>query len=156
MIYGIDVSPLLASAGVVGIVVGMALKETLSDMFSGVLIVVDRPFTEGDRIQLDKPSGHWGGWGDVKKVGLRRTWVENSDGVTISYPNSVLAQATVINFSRRHEVDDKPVRVRIRFAVDWSADPDQVIEIAQAAIAQGLKQADRLSLIHISEPTRPY
>ena len=139
-IYGVQVTPLLAAGGAVGIVVAMALKETFSDMFSGVMILADRPFAEGDRIQIKKPSGHWGGWGDVKEIGLRRTKVENSDGIIINYPNSELAQSSIINFSDKNDALH-PVRVRVRFSVDWSADLEKTVAVATKAIEAGLHKA---------------
>lgn len=139
-IYDVDISPLLAGAGVVGLVLGLALKENLANVFAGISILIDRPFSEGDRIQLKKPSGHWGGWGDVKSIGLRRTKVENSDGIIVNYPNADLAQSTIINFSDKND-EEQPVRVRIRFNVDWSADLDLAVEVARAAICVGVEAA---------------
>ena len=56
-IYDVDISPLLAGAGVAGLVIGLALKETLANVLAGIAILVDRPFSENDRVQLKKPSG---------------------------------------------------------------------------------------------------
>ena len=139
-IYGISITPLLAGAGVASVIIGLAIKELLSDMFAGVSIMTDRPFSEGDRIEVRKISGHWGGWGDVKEIGLRRSKVENTDGVIINYPNSLLAQSTIVNFSDKND-EHKPVRVRIRFSVDWTSDVDAAIKISEEAIYSGLNTA---------------
>ena len=144
-IYGVEITPLLASAGVISVVVGMSLKEGLTDMFSGLFILADRPFAEGDRIQIKKPSGPWGGWGNVAEIGLRRTKVENTDGVVVNYTNSELAQSTVINFSDKNQANI-PVRVRVRFAVSWSADLDKTIEITREAIRTALDIAQEKDL----------
>lgn len=146
-IYDVDVSPLLAGAGVVGLVVGLALKETLANVLAGVAILIDRPFAEHDRIQLKKPSGHWGGWGNVKEIGLRRTKVENTDGVVINYPNSELANSTIINFSDKNQRGGggpQPIRVRVRYCVAWSADIDKAIEVSKAAIWRGVDKASTM------------
>ena len=143
-IFNVDVSPLLASAGIAGIVIGLAVKEVVADMLAGVSILADRPFAERDRIQVEKPSGHWGGWGDVKKIGLRRTRVLNTDGVVVNYPNSELIQSTIINFSDTNDHHD-PVRVRVRFCVDWSADLDKVSALAEEAIVRGIQKAAGLA-----------
>ena len=143
-IFNVDVSPLLASAGIAGIVIGLAVKEVVADMLAGVFILADRPFAERDRIQVEKPSGHWGGWGDVKKIGLRRTRVLNTDGVVVNYPNSELIQSTIINFSDTNDHHD-PVRVRVRFCVDWSADLDKVSALAEEAIVRGIQKAAGLA-----------
>ena len=139
-IYGVNITPLLAGAGVASVIIGLAIKELLSDMFAGISIMTDRPFSEGDRIEVRKISGHWGGWGDVKEIGLRRSKVENTDGVIINYPNSLLAQSTIVNFSDKND-EHKPVRVRIRFSIDWGSDVDTAIKVSEKAIFSGLNTA---------------
>jgi len=139
-IYGVNITPLLAGAGVASVIIGLAIKELLSDMFAGISIMTDRPFTEGDRIEVRKISGHWGGWGDVKEIGLRRSKVENTDGVIINYPNSLLAQSTIVNFSDKND-EHKPVRVRIRFSVDWHSDIETAMKVSEEAIFSTLKIA---------------
>ena len=118
-INGIKVGPVLAGAGIFGIAIGLAAKETLADILAGIFLIADRPIRIGDRIIIDKIGKHWGGWGDVVDIGLRRTRIRNTDGVVVNYPNSVLATSTIKNFS----MDAQPVRVRIRFQADFSADP---------------------------------
>jgi small-conductance mechanosensitive channel len=129
-INGIAVSPILAGAGIFGVAVGFAAKETIADILSGIFLIVDRPIRIGDRVTIDKIGKHWGGWGDIIDIGLRRTVIRNTDGVIVNYPNSLLASGIIKNFS----IDPKPVRARIRFQVDYSANPDKVREIVFAAI----------------------
>ena len=90
----------------------------------------DRPIRIGDRIIIDKIGKHWGGWGDVIDVGLRRTIIRNTDGVIVNYPNAVLAASTIKNFS----FDPQPVRARIRFQTDFDVDPEQVRSITIGVI----------------------
>ena len=118
-INGIQVGPVLAGAGIFGIAIGLAAKETLADILAGIFLIADRPIRIGDRIIIDKIGKHWGGWGDVVDIGLRRTTIRNTDGVIVNYPNAVLASSTIKNFS----IDPQPVRARIRFQTDYSADP---------------------------------
>jgi small-conductance mechanosensitive channel len=129
-VHHVSISPLLAGAGIAGIAVGLAAKETLADILAGVFLVVDRPLRVGDRVKIERPGRHWGGWGDVVDVGLRRTLVRNTDGVVINYPNSVLAGSVITNFSH----DKGSVRVRVRFQVDYSADLDKASTVGEAAI----------------------
>lgn len=131
-INGIEVGPVLAGAGIFGIAIGLAAKETLADILAGIFLIADRPIRIGDRIVIDKIGKHWGGWGDVIDIGLRRTVIRNTDGVIVNYPNSMLAASTIKNFS----MDSQPVRARIRFQTDFSADPDLVREKTIAAIEQ--------------------
>lgn len=129
-INGVEVAPVLAGAGIFGIAIGLAAKETLADILSGIFLIADRPIRIGDRIIIDKIGRHWGGWGDVVDIGLRRTTIRNTDGVIVNYPNAVLAASTIKNFS----MDPQPVRARVRFQVDYTADPEEVTRITIAAI----------------------
>jgi len=128
--HNIAITPFLASAGIAGIAIGLAAKETLSDILAGIFLITDRPIRIGDRIKIERPGKHWGAWGDVVEIGLRRTQIRNSDDIILDYPNSVLANSIITNFSYL----DKPVRVRIRFQVDYDADLDHVERVAMQAI----------------------
>jgi small-conductance mechanosensitive channel len=129
-IHGIKITPFLASAGIVGIAIGLAAKETLSDILAGIFLITDQPARIGDRVKIESPGTHWGGWGDVVDVGLRRTRVRNTDGVIVNYPNNVLANSVITNFS----YEDEPVRVRVRFQVNYNCDLEQASEVARRAI----------------------
>ena len=129
-VNGIEVGPVLAGAGIFGIAIGLAAKETLADILAGIFLIADRPIRIGDRIIIDKIGKHWGGWGDVIDIGLRRTTIRNTDGVIVNYPNAVLAGSTIKNFS----MDPKPVRARIRFQTDYSADPELVMATTIKAV----------------------
>jgi len=129
-INGIAVSPILAGAGIFGVAVGFAAKETIADILSGIFLIIDRPIRIGDRVTIDKIGKHWGGWGDIIDIGLRRTIIRNTDGVVVNYPNSLLSSGIIKNFS----INPTPVRARVRFQVDYSASPEKVRAIAFAAI----------------------
>ncbi|MGH1426902.1 MAG: mechanosensitive ion channel family protein [Arenicella sp.] len=131
-INGIAVSPILAGAGIFGVAVGFAAKETIADILSGIFLIVDRPIRIGDRVTIDRIGKHWGGWGDIVDIGLRRTVIRNTDGVIVNYPNSLLSSGIIKNFS----IDPKPVRARVRFQVDYSANPDEIRRLVFAAITK--------------------
>jgi len=126
----IEITPLLAGAGIAGIAVGLAAKELLADILSGVFLITDRPLRVGDRVKIESIGRHWGGWGDVVDIGLRRTRIRNTDGVVVNYPNSVLCNSIITNFS----FEEHPVRVRIRFQVGYDADLDLTRKVALEAI----------------------
>ncbi|PWQ99687.1 mechanosensitive ion channel family protein [Leucothrix pacifica] len=131
-VNGIQVGPVLAGAGIFGIAIGLAAKETLADILAGIFLIADRPIRIGDRIMIEKIGKHWGGWGDVVDIGLRRTTIRNTDGVIVNYPNAVLASSTIKNFS----MDPRPMRVRIRFQTDYSADTAKVKAVTLDTIDQ--------------------
>lgn len=90
--WGIDVGAWLATAGVLGLVLGLAAKDTLSNLFAGLFILADAPYQVGDFINLDS-----GERGRVEQIGLRSTRLLTRDDIQITVPNSVIAQAKIIN-----------------------------------------------------------
>lgn len=129
-IHGVEITPFLASAGIAGIAIGMAAKETLADILAGIFLIADRPIRVGDRVKIESIGKHWGAWGDVVDLGLRRTRIRNTDGVIANYPNGLLANSVITNFS----FEDEPIRVRVRFQVNYNVDLKKACEVARAAI----------------------
>lgn len=129
--FGIEVTAVLASAGIAGIAIGLAAKETLADILAGIFIISDQPIRIGDRVNLERIGQHWGSWGDVVDIGLRRTKIRNPDGVVVNYPNSVLATSVITNFSDQKE---EPIRARVRFQVGYLEDIDKVTDLATQVI----------------------
>ena len=130
-INSIKISPLLAGAGIFGVSIGFAAKETIADILSGIFLISDRPIRIGDRVKIEQIGRHWGAWGDIEDIGLRRTRIRNTDGISVNYPNSLLANSVITNFS----YSDTPVRVRIRLQVDFSAD----LEVTQGLIIDAIE-----------------
>ncbi|MCK5896689.1 MAG: mechanosensitive ion channel family protein [Cocleimonas sp.] len=126
----IAVSPLLAGAGIFGVALGFAAKETIADILAGIFLITDRPVRVGDRIKVESIGRHWGGWGDIVDIGIRRTQVRNTDGVIVNYPNSVFSNSVIRNFS----FEDSSVRVRLRFQVPYDADIDFIREVTLGII----------------------
>ena len=133
-INNVKISPLLAGAGIVGVSLGFAAKETIADVLSGIFLIADRPIRVGDRVKIEQIGRHWGGWGDIVDIGLRRTRVRNTDGVNVNYPNSVLANSVIKNFS----FESKAVRVRVRFQLDYSAD----LQLAEKLTIDAIENCD--------------
>jgi len=129
-IWEIEISPLLAGAGIIGISLGFAAKEFIADILAGVFLITDRPMAVGDRIKVERIGSDWGSWGDVIDIGLRRTQIRNTDGVVINYPNAILSNSVITNFS--HE--ESPMRVRVRFSVSLDADLAQAKEVTRRAV----------------------
>ena len=129
-INSIKISPLLAGAGIFGVSIGFAAKETIADILSGIFLITDRPIRVGDRVKIEHIGRHWGAWGDIEDIGLRRTRIKNTDGISVNYPNSLLAHSIITNFS----YSDAPVRVRIRLQVDFAADLELSKKLIVAAI----------------------
>jgi small-conductance mechanosensitive channel len=121
VIWGIDATAWLASAGIIGIAVGFAARDTLANLISGVSIVADAPYKIGDYIVLDT-----GERGLVVSLGIRSTRLLTRDDVEISIPNAVIGTAKIINESGgpwiRH-------RIRLPVGVAYDSDIDKVIDV---------------------------
>ena len=120
MIWGIDATAWLASAGVIGIAVGFAAKDTLANLFSGFFIVADAPYKIGDFIVLDT-----GERGQVTHVGMRSTRMLNRDDIEITIPNAVIANSKITNESGGPWQKE---RIRIKVGVAYGSDLEQVCE----------------------------
>lgn len=118
VIWNIDVTAWLASAGIVGIAVGFAAKDTLSNLFSGVFILADAPYKVGDFIVMDT-----GGRGKVTHIGLRSTRILTRDDIEVTIPNSVIGNSTIVNQSGG---PSEKMRVRLNIGVAYGSDIDQV------------------------------
>ncbi len=93
--FGIDITAAVAALGLTGFALSLAAKDTLTNMISGVILAVDRPFRIGDRIYNDEI----GGWVDVVEIGLRSTQVHTRDNRMVIIPNAQLADNSVINYN---------------------------------------------------------
>ena len=116
--WDININGILAYAGVLGVVLGLAAKDTVSNFFAGIFLMADAPFKEGDYILLDT-----GERGYVKKMGLRSTRFMTRDDIEITIPNSVIAASKIVNESGGPgEIE----RVRITLTVAYDSDLDEV------------------------------
>ncbi|MCP5098678.1 MAG: mechanosensitive ion channel, partial [Chloroflexi bacterium] len=93
--YGIEVSALVTTLGIGSLAIALAAQETLGDMFTGLTIMVDRPFQVGDRVELLDLNT----WGDVTNIGLRSTRILTRDHRTVTVPNSVIGKGLIVNYS---------------------------------------------------------
>jgi len=123
LIWGINPIGWLASAGIVGIAVGFAAKDTLANLFSGFFIVADAPYKIGDYINLDT-----GERGRVSAIGLRSTRLVTRDDVEITIPNGVIANAKIVNESGGPYLK---IRNRIPVGVAYGSDVDHVCAVLQ-------------------------
>ncbi len=123
-VWNIDATAWLASAGVLGIALGFAAKDTLANLFSGFFIVADSPYKIGDYIVLDS-----GERGRVTNVGIRSTRILTRDDVEITLPNALIANGKIINESGGPHVKE---RIRIGVGAAYGSDVDHVCEVLQS------------------------
>ena len=115
---GIGIAPLLGGAGVMGLALSFAAKDTLSNLIAGVLLIMDRPFKVGDRIELWNAPRETGTWGDVTEIGLRATKIRNPDNLVVVVPNNEIMRRDIINYT----MSGDDIRLRIPFSCAYESD----------------------------------
>jgi small-conductance mechanosensitive channel len=124
--WNIPLTSWLTSAGIVGIAVGFAAKDTLSNLFSGIFIVADSPYKVGDFVVLDERIR-----GQVIEIGMRSTRLMTRDDIEVTVPNAVIANAQIVNETGGpHE----KMRVRVKVEAAYGSDVDQVREVLMSCI----------------------
>ena len=119
--WAVPLTSWLASAGVLGIAVGFAAKDSLSNLFSGIFIVADTPYKIGDFVVLDNTIR-----GEVLEIGMRSTRLLTRDDIEITVPNAVIANSQIVNQTGGpHE----KMRVRVKVEAAYGSDVDQVEDV---------------------------
>lgn len=123
--WNIDISPLLATAGIAGIAIGFAVRDSLANILGGIQLVLDKTFKVGDKVEIDS-----GVMGVILDIGLRSTKLRTYDNEVIYIPNGQLANARLKNFT----VPDVSVRVNVNFGVEYGSDPEKVRQVVLEAV----------------------
>lgn len=131
-ILEVDITPLLAAGGIVGIAAGFAGKDILGNFFSGAVIAADQPFRIGDRIEIQNYLG------DVISIGARSTRIQTMDNQLVTIPNSLLTNDIVVNYAE----PDVKIKVRINIGVAYGSDIEEVkkilLQVAREVVESGL------------------
>ncbi|MBA2588217.1 MAG: mechanosensitive ion channel family protein [Alphaproteobacteria bacterium] len=122
--FGVQTTSLIAVLGAAGLAIGLALQGTLSNVASGVMLLVLRPFRVGQFVEIG------GKQGTVREIGLFTTLMITRDNIYVSMPNSAIFGATIINYTR-----ERLRRVNVLVPVDWCNDVEQVEDVLMAAMA---------------------
>lgn len=120
IVWGIDVTAWLASAGIIGIAVGFAAKDTLSNIISGIFILADKPYSVGDFVELGS-----GETGIVQAIGLRSTRITTFNDEEVTIPNTVIANEAIVNKSTGPDTG----RVNLDIGVAYGTDVEKVKQI---------------------------
>jgi small-conductance mechanosensitive channel len=125
--FGINVVALTAAMGIAGLAFSLAAQDTLSDAISGFIILADRPFRVGDRIEIESV----GTWGDVVDIGLRTTRIRTRDNRMVIVPNSMIGKNQVINYT----YPDPHYRIQTHVGIAYGTD----IETARQLIIETVR-----------------
>ncbi len=120
--FEIDITALLAAAGIAGIAVALAEQDIIGNFFAGIVIATDKPFRLGDRVRIDTF------FGDVVSLGARSTRIRTMDNQVVTIPNTKVTSNVVTNYS----MPDSTLKVRIPFSVAYGADMDKVTDLLLA------------------------
>jgi MscS family membrane protein len=126
--FGINVSAFAAALGIGGLAISLAARDTIADAIAGFIILVDRPFRIGDRIEIEE----LGTWGDVIDIGLRTTRIRTRDNRMVIVPNSIIGSNQVINYT----YPDPRYRIQTHVGVAYGTN----IEAARQVMVQAVRQ----------------
>ena len=136
-VLGFNLGPLLTSAGVAGVAIGLAAQNIVKDCFNGFLILIDDQFNVGDVVRVAGVSG------TVETMTLRRTQVRDGDGTLYIVPNSQIT--TVANLTRDFSV------ATINVSVDFSANPDEVMALLKD-VAMSVRNDPAYKDVYLADP----
>ncbi len=127
-LWGIDLSGLLVGAGFLGIVVGLAARETLGSIIAGFVLMFSRPFTLGDWVEVGDHEGI------VTGITIMNTRLKNFDGESVVIPNDNVSNRPITNRTGQGHL-----RTRLDVGIDYEADPEHAQEVALETI-EGLDE----------------
>ena len=136
-ILGVNLGPLLASAGIAGVAIGLAAQTIVKDVLNGMLIILEDQFNVGDTVRLTGMTG------TVEAMSLRRTEVRDGDGTLYIVPNSQIT--TVANLSRDFSV------ATVNVSVDFSASPDKVVPLL-TSVAMDIRKDPAFAPVFLKDP----
>jgi small conductance mechanosensitive channel len=136
-IFDLNLAPLLASAGVAGVAIGLAAQTIVKDMINGMLVLVEDQYNVGDWITIAGVTG------TVESMSLRKTAVRGGDGTLFLVPNSQITN--VANQSRDYSTST------LNISVDFSADPDKVIALLKRVVSE-VRQEPAYKDVFLGDP----
>jgi MscS family membrane protein len=125
--FNIEVSGLVATLGIGSLAIALAAQAALADTISGFVIMVDRPYRIGDRIEIQD----LGTWGDVVDIGLRSTRIRTLDNRMVIVPNSVMGKSLIVN----HSYPDTHYRIQTHVGVAYGTDIEKARKIIVEAVS---------------------
>ncbi len=132
-IWGVDITPYLAGAGIAGIILGLALQDSLKNILGGISLLLDKTYQVGDKVALEN-----GEIGQISDIGLRSTKMVTYDNEVLYVPNGYMANSRVRNYTR----PDPSVRVKVDFGVEYGSDVGHVQKVVLKVIdsIEGVKK----------------
>lgn len=141
--FNVEISGLVATLGIGSLAIALAAQASLSDIFSGFVIMIDRPFRIGDRIELQDLDT----WGDVADIGLRSTRIRTRDNRMVIIPNSVIGKTLIVN----HSFPNSHYRIVIQVGVGYGSDIElaRKVMIEAAGGVEGIRTEDPIEALFL-------
>ncbi len=124
-IWSIDLTPVFASAGVAGIAIALAAKDTLANFFGGISLFLDKVYRVGDYVIIDNTER-----GEVVEIGIRSTRIITRDDVLVNIPNSIMATSKIINESAPYPQYRIKIPVGVAYGTDLELVEGVLLDIA--------------------------
>lgn len=138
--FGVDIKPLLASAGIAGLAIGFGAQTLVKDVINGFFILVENQFDIGDTVKAAGVSGV------VEEITMRRTLLRDGDGTLHIIPNSAI---NIVSNSTRDWS-----QVNMHVAVDYSEDTDRIVDLLKQ-VAQAFYNDAAFKQDVVAEPQVP-
>lgn len=137
-LFQINITPLIAGAGIFGIAIALAAQDLFSNFFGGAVIITDQPFKVGDRVLINDILG------DVTHIGPRSTRIITLDSDVVTIPNNKITTSVVRNFS----LPSPQVRIQIPVSVAYGTEIDQVKKVLSRIADEALKSKGDIITAH--------
>ncbi|ODR83009.1 mechanosensitive ion channel protein MscS [Haladaptatus sp. W1] len=124
-VWEVDITGLLVGAGFLGIVVGMAARQTLGSLLAGFMLMFARPFEIGDWVIIEEEEGI------VTDISIVNTRIQTFDGEYVMIPNDIVGGSTIINRSRKGRL-----RLEVDVGVDYEADVERAAAVAKEVMRE--------------------
>ncbi len=128
--FDVNVSAFVTTLGIGSLAIALAAQAALADTISGFVIMIDRPFRIGDRIEISELDT----WGDVVDIGLRSSRIRTRDNRMVIVPNSVIGKSLIVN----HSYPDTQYRIQIRIGVAYGTD----LELARQTMIDAVRDVE--------------
>lgn len=119
--FGVNVTAIAAALGLGGLAFSLAARDTIADAIAGIIILIDRPFRVGDRIEIKGLDT----WGDVTNIGLRTTYIRTRDNRMVIVPNSTIGNNEIVNYT----FPDPEYRIQTHISIAYGTPIKRIQEL---------------------------
>jgi small-conductance mechanosensitive channel/CRP-like cAMP-binding protein len=135
-VFRLPVSGVWATSGAIGIVLGLALRNIILDLFTGLSLNIERPFVIGDWVGIEEQGSKTGLAGWVTEINWRTTRIVTRDNISVVVPNNFFGERIVSNYSR----PERFARFSLRLHLDYVVPPERALRVLLAGVRGAIGQ----------------